>query len=63
VLASKAYANVAMLNKRKITLDDLDTALLLASNYPSTIIFDNGVEGAYNAIQNFLDTRITNIAS
>ncbi|DAC55398.1 MAG TPA: hypothetical protein HA359_00660 [Candidatus Poseidoniaceae archaeon] len=63
VLASKAYANVAMLNKRKITVDDLDAALLSANIESPTIIFDNGVEGAYNAIQNFLDSRVTNIAS
>ena len=63
VLASKAYPNVAMLKKRKITADDLDAALLSTNNDSSSITFDNGVEGAYNVIQDFLDSRITNIAS
>ena len=63
MLASKAYPNVAMVKKRKITADDLDAALLSTNNDPSSVTFDNGVEGAYNAIQDFLESRITNIAS
>ena len=56
VLASQAYANVAMLDNRKITVDDLDAALLLASRDTPRMFFDNGVEGAYNVIQNYLNT-------
>ncbi len=55
VLAEKAYPNVRVIRTKKLSDSDLDIALAKCSTGEIPLSFENGTNGAFEIIQNFLN--------
>ena len=54
VLAEKAYPNVSVLRKKRISITNLETALMGCRVAEIPLTYENGTIGAFEVIQNFL---------